>query len=293
LTPVSTLFALLAVISWCAVGVWALFKERLRVVGFFLLWLPATLVIESSFIALEMVFEHRMYLPSVALAGIAALGIATVLSRSARLRTVVLGGSAVIVCLLVVSTSARVPDWRSPVSLAQAAVQTSPNSARAWATLANAYKESGAGWDKIRPPMMKALLLDPNQSLALQLQVFRLIEQQRLQEAEQLLDRFGPGAQRDHRFLNTVGMLRLEQRNFEDAITYFEQALRINVSVPEVRYNLALSYELWGKCTEAHEKWLTYLQADTNEQRRAAVLARLQSNFETEGGRCYGWERSR
>jgi tetratricopeptide (TPR) repeat protein len=292
ITPASTFAAILAVIAWCALGVRALFQPRWRIMGFLLLWVPATLVIESSFIALEIVFEHRMYLPSVALAGIVALGIASALSRSARLRTVMLGGSTVIVCLLVASTSARVPDWRSSVSLAQATVQTSPNSARAWATLANAYKESGEGWDKIRPPMMKALLLDSGQTLALQLQAFWLLERGELEEAEEVLSRFGPGAQRDHRFLNTLGMLRLEQRNFEEAITHFEQALRINVSVPEVRYNLALSYELWGKCAEAHKKWLDYLRADTNQPRRKAVQARLLRNFETAGGRCYGWERS-
>jgi Flp pilus assembly protein TadD len=88
-------------------------------------------------------------------------------------------------------------------------------------------------------------------------------------------------------------MLRFEQGDYAAAIILLERALKENVSIPEVRYNLALSYELWGKCAEAHDNWLVYLQADTNEQRRTAVLNRLQNNFETEGGRCYGWERSR
>ena len=136
-------------------------------------------------------------------------------------------------------------------------------------------------------------MLDPKQSLALQLSVFQLIEQGRLDEAEMVLDQFEPREQRGHRFLNTVGMLRLEQGDFPAAITLFEQALKTNVSIPEVRYNLALSYELSGECAQAHEKWLIYLQADTNVQRRDAVLTRLETNFETEGGRCYGWERPR
>jgi hypothetical protein len=214
LTPASTLFAILAVVAWCVAGFWALFQPRWRVAGFFLLWVPATLVIESSFIALEMVFEHRMYLPSVALVGIAALGITSALTHSTWSRAVVLSGSAIVVCLLVASTSARVPDWRSSVSLAQSVVQTSPQSARAWATLANAYKESGAGWDKIRPPMMKALMIDPKQSLALQLSVFHLIEQGRLDEAERVLGQLEPKDQRGHRYLNTVGMLRLQLECF-------------------------------------------------------------------------------
>jgi Flp pilus assembly protein TadD len=292
LSPASTLAAMLAIVAWCSVGVWALFQPRWRIAGFFLLWVPATLVIESSFVALEMVFEHRMYLPSVALAGLAAMGLAGLLTRGSQPRVAVLGVAAVIVVLLMVSTSIRVPDWRSSVSLAQATVRTSPESARAWATLANAYKESGAGWDKIKPPMMKALLLDPQQSLALQLQVFRLIETGMFSQAEDVLNRIRPGERGDHRFLNTLGMLRLEQRDFAAAVESFERALRIDVSIPEVRYNLALSYELWGRCAVAHEKWLEYLQYDSDQHRRAAVQSRLMSNFQTEGGRCYGWERS-
>jgi hypothetical protein len=60
LTPATTLVAMLGVASWCAIGVWALFRPSLRMMGFFLLWVPATLVIESTIIPLEMVFEHRM-----------------------------------------------------------------------------------------------------------------------------------------------------------------------------------------------------------------------------------------
>jgi Flp pilus assembly protein TadD len=141
--------------------------------------------------------------------------------------------------------------------------------------------------------MLRALQLDPDQTLALQLQVFWLLQQERFDEADAALNRFGDNAQRDHRFLNTLGMLRLERRDFEAAVRSFEQALQINVSIPEVHYNLALTYELWGRCAVAHQYWIIYLQQDSDERRRAAVRSRLQNNFETMGGRCYGWERSR
>ena len=292
-TPRSTLFALLFVVAWCGLGVWALLQSRWRIAGALMLWVSATLVIESTFVPLEMVFEHRMYLPSVGLSGLVGLGLAHVLTRAERLRPLVFGACAVAIGLLILSTSRRVPDWRSPLSLAQASVRTSPGSARAWASLALAYRESGSGWDRVRPPMMKALAIDPNQTEALQLQVFWLLEQQRLVDAEVVLNRMSEVARRDHQFFNTLGMLRLEQRDYEAAVTYFEKALRINVSLPEVHYNIALAYELWGKCADAHREWVRYLQTDSNERRRAAVNRRLKNNFEAEGGRCYGWNRSR
>ncbi|MDH3466578.1 MAG: tetratricopeptide repeat protein, partial [Gammaproteobacteria bacterium] len=52
LTPGSTLSAFLAVIVWCALGLWAVLQKRRRIVGFLLLWVPATLIIESTFIPL-------------------------------------------------------------------------------------------------------------------------------------------------------------------------------------------------------------------------------------------------
>jgi tetratricopeptide (TPR) repeat protein len=291
LTPATTLVAMLGVASWCAIGVWALFRPSLRMMGFFLLWVPATLVIESTIIPLEMVFEHRMDLPSVGLAGLAALVASWMLLRFSRLRPMTLTVCCVVVLLLVVSTSQRVPVWQSTLSLAQDTVKNAPNSARAWANLANAFKEGGHGWDMIIPPLMRALALDPNHLGALHIYAIRLIELRRLDEAEQILDGLAPRAGRDHSIVNTVGMLRFEQGDLPGAIRQFEQAIRLNEFVPEFRYNIALSYELSGRCREAREAWLSYLHLEPNEKRQSMIRARLTRNFDTQGGRCFGLDR--
>jgi hypothetical protein len=288
LTPVSTLPALLAVISWGLLGVGALFRTRWRVVGFFLLWVPATLVIESTIIPLEMVFEHRMYLPSVALAGLAAAGLSWGLRQAVWLRLGALAVCGAVVLLLVLSTSQRVPVWRSDLSLAQDVVESAPNSARSWSTLANALKERGHGWDVVMPPVEKALARDPEQPVALHLLAVRLVELGRLEEAEKILDRLVREESRDHSVRNTIGMLHLRQGDLPRAIADFERAIELNPFVPEFRYNLALSYELSGRCREARLKWLAYLEHETDDRRRAVVRARLRRNFDTAGGRCFG-----
>jgi len=61
--PVSTIFSLFAIIG--AIG-FAIFKaKRLPIVSFCILWYFGNLAIESSVIGLEIIFEHRTYLPSM------------------------------------------------------------------------------------------------------------------------------------------------------------------------------------------------------------------------------------
>jgi hypothetical protein len=287
-SPVSTLFAMLALGAWISLGTWSLFRPRLRTVGFFLLWFPASLVIESSFIPLEMIFEHRMYLPSVALAGLVALIIGLTLQRMPRSMPVMIAGSTAAIIFLVVSSAQRVPEWRTQVMLNQSTVKNAPNSARAWGQLAAALRQEGHGWEKVAPPMMRALALDAGQSTALNLRALQFIEQRRLDEADAILRSIAPRAKIDHSIWNTIGLLRFEQGNFPAAIEQFEKVVALDSFVPEFKYNLALSYEYAGRCGEAYATWRSLLASSDNEFLNTSVSKRLITNFATQGGRCFG-----
>ncbi|MCJ7786033.1 MAG: hypothetical protein MUP41_19040 [Desulfobacterales bacterium] len=63
LDPISTLISILIIAGLIGVSIWTAKKKP--VLSFFILWYFGNLVIESSIIPLEMVFEHRLYLPSV------------------------------------------------------------------------------------------------------------------------------------------------------------------------------------------------------------------------------------
>jgi hypothetical protein len=63
LDPPTTLISILVVAGFIGYGIWAAKKRPM--ISFCILWYFGNLVIESSIFPLEMVYEHRLYLPSV------------------------------------------------------------------------------------------------------------------------------------------------------------------------------------------------------------------------------------
>ncbi|NMG77273.1 tetratricopeptide repeat protein [Aromatoleum diolicum] len=123
---------LVAILAWSLCGLWLAAHRGTRIVGFFTLWVPVTLSIESSFVPLEMVFEHRMYLPSVGFAGLIALGL---VHSARRPRTRAIPAWALLAGAILLSlwaTTQRVPQWRTEATLYEQAVRLAPHSARAW-----------------------------------------------------------------------------------------------------------------------------------------------------------------
>jgi cytochrome c-type biogenesis protein CcmH/NrfG len=61
--PISTLVCFITIIGLIVMAIWLAKRERL--LSFCMLWFLGNLVIESSVIGLEIIFEHRNYLPSM------------------------------------------------------------------------------------------------------------------------------------------------------------------------------------------------------------------------------------
>ena len=156
LSPPSTLAAFVATLTWIGGGTALLLRARSRRVGFFILWIPATLVIESSFVALELIFEHRMYLPTVGLAGLAAIGVARLQNR--RLATVV---TATTLAALLTSTLIRVPVWSSRERLFEQVATRAPGQVRVWNALGGFYGDMGR-YEKAASAFERASALEPN-----------------------------------------------------------------------------------------------------------------------------------
>jgi len=72
-SPLSTLPAIMFWATWIGIGIYLSRKRPL--IAFCLLFFIINHIIESSFIALEMLFEHRNYIPSMMLFFLASLGI--------------------------------------------------------------------------------------------------------------------------------------------------------------------------------------------------------------------------
>ncbi len=138
--PLTTLFALIAWLGLAGLA-WHL-RNRLPLLAFALLWYLVGHIMESTIIPLELVFEHRNYLPS--LGPILMLGWVLTAIPSNRFGYAALGGGiavAVLGFLLFVRTSF----WASELTLAESFYRHQPESARARFNLANVYIRQTAG----------------------------------------------------------------------------------------------------------------------------------------------------
>lgn len=128
-----------AALAWLAVFAVALRLRRVfPVLLFGLAWFWAGHLIESTFISLELYFEHRNYLPSIGLLAVLAVLLVWIpLPRARWLATL----AAVLVSL---GLTARVASlWSENVTAAEVWYQAHPGSARAAQTLSYFYREMG------------------------------------------------------------------------------------------------------------------------------------------------------
>lgn len=136
-TPASTLPALVLLALWAAVGVALLLCQGRRFLGALVLFPLLALTVESSIIPLDMVFEHRMYLPSFTLFLLASIGIFLLPTRFAM---------ATAGILLISSAACQVAylnHWNSRLTIYERAASQAPTSIRVQYNYANALVASG------------------------------------------------------------------------------------------------------------------------------------------------------
>jgi hypothetical protein len=120
----------LSLIAWAvALGTALMAYKRYPLLAFAVLFYLVAHSMESTVLPLELVFEHRNYLPSVGVAVLAAVGIARIALHLQALRgcAVLVAIVGVLVFLLMVRTQA----WQDEMSLARFNVINHPQSARA------------------------------------------------------------------------------------------------------------------------------------------------------------------
>ncbi|MEW6078378.1 MAG: tetratricopeptide repeat protein [Thermodesulfobacteriota bacterium] len=192
--PVVTLPAILALAALTAVAVVAAGKHRLY--AFSVFWFLAALAIESSFLGLALIFEHRTYLPSV----FPAIAAAHFLTR--RIKPAPAG--AIAVCLLIAlcawGTYRRNRVWADPLVFWQDTVRKSPDKAIPCNNLGLAYKEAG-GLDNALFFLNKALRI----------------------RKEQLGETHPDVAES----LSNIGLVYYRQGNFDQALACHQEALGI------------------------------------------------------------------
>ena len=140
--------------------------SELRLAAFGIFWFFMTLAVESSLIPIaDVIFEHRVYLPSVgffiAVTALLAVGSRMLAKRFKAVARFVMPVTMIVVLLLAGATYARNHIWRDWITLWQDTVQKSPNKARPHNILGIGYLNQRF-FDDAVPEFYTAIKLNPN-----------------------------------------------------------------------------------------------------------------------------------
>ena len=137
LDPATTILSAGAIACTIITAIFLARKQRL--LSFSILWFFGNLIIESSVIGLEIIFEHRTYLPSMFFF-LALVMQAYRLIKTERIASIILG---VLVSLLCFWTLERNRVWFDPVVFWKDNIKKAPTSYRAYNNLGRFYIMSG------------------------------------------------------------------------------------------------------------------------------------------------------
>jgi hypothetical protein len=152
LSPPTTIIAILIIAGMLGLAIYTARKNRLN--SFCTLWFLGNLLIESSIVPLEMLFEHRTYLPSM----FAALMLLLFFERVVKNRNIIMVSMITVTLLFSYWTYERNKVWQDELTLWEDVQQKSPNKARANLNLGLAYVEKNRAVEAI-PVLKKALSL--------------------------------------------------------------------------------------------------------------------------------------
>jgi hypothetical protein len=288
LSPPTTLLSMLALAAFVVAAMALFVRPGTRAIGFLLLWPVMTLAIESSFIPLEMVFEHRMYMPMVGLAMLVGAGfVAMQPSRP----TVVAGVVAAVLAVtlgLATSTAMRTTLWQEPLTLNEDALRKAPGSARAWGNV-GMHRYLGGDRDGAIAALEKAIELSGGrEKKALEHLGVIYLDLGDLDRAETLLGRAYRLQWEDPEpsILNHMGEVALARKRYAGAVEYFGRAIGIAPWKSAYYWNIALAYEGLANCRRALESWHQYLDLETDPDSRGQVEKHIAENYGRAQGGC-------
>lgn len=147
INPPTTLLSIifLILLTWLTIR----YRKKHPLMSYGVAWFLLNLLIESSVVPLELIFEHRLYLPSVGfflsltclLLGVLRLLLARFTEPD--FKTIACCFFALLISVLSLLTFMRNESWNDSISIYQDAVFKAPNNARAHANLAVAYGIAG------------------------------------------------------------------------------------------------------------------------------------------------------
>lgn len=266
LDPPTTAAALLLV-GLLTAGAVAL-RRRAPLVALAAVWFLAGLSVEQSILPIDLIFEHRLYLPSLGLFLLAAVGLERAAAALPALALRPHGAwalAAPLVAALAAGAVVRNEDWRDPSVLYADEAGNGPGASRGLLTLGMQLRVSGK-LDEAAAVLRRALALEPgnmgarvNLANVLRDQGDHAAAERMYRETTELAPGFGPGWHAlgiyllgrgrtlearlameqaatllpgDARCLNTLGVTRARTGDAAGALAAYQRAIELDPGEP-------------------------------------------------------------
>ncbi|MBU0728252.1 MAG: tetratricopeptide repeat protein [Proteobacteria bacterium] len=244
LTPPPTLFAILTLTGIAAA---AIYKAKThRIFAFCLLWFLGNLLIESSVLGLEIIFEHRTYLPSMLLGLLPAL----LILKFPRHKPLAISMLLILAIVFSIWTYQRNFVWKDAVTFWKDCVVKAPSSLRAHNNLGLVLADEG-NFSEAEKHFSEALKIAPGYVDArLSLGVV-LKRQGRYSDAAAQYRNLLINDPYNARAHNNLGIILKIQGNLDQAVYHYKEALRISPAYAFAHHNLANALKIQGNLQEA------------------------------------------
>ena len=246
LNPPGTLPALLLILLLIGASVYL--ARRRPLLSFALIWFWGNLFLESSFLPIELVYEHRLYLPSLgiflALSVLGAESLARLKTGNGAKQGLKILIPAVIIIPLAIMTYQRNAVWSDRESLWKDAAEKSPTLPRPHYNLANVYAQRRQ-YDKAMPYYFKTIRLKPDHAKA-------------------------------H---NNLGYCYFFKKDIRRAIAESKIALKYNPKLVDAYFNLGIYYWNLGKLEAARRQLQKALRINPRYQKARRGLKELEKEI--------------
>lgn len=265
--PPATVMSLAAIAGLLSASLWTI--TRWPLISFGLLWFFLNLAIESSVVPLELIFDHRMYLPSVGLILAAFEAVRRVFSKAAGRWTIherekiAWSAVALLSAVLCLMTFVRNEDWETAVNINADAARKAPNHPRAHANLASALNRAGRYAEAVEAAQ-KAIEVgrdhfEEHFVAATNLVIGRLHldgEEKALEEAERLLATAPKASDATAlpNFLTILATLQTRAERYREAYGSVQKALDVLAKFPRLRSDAPMVYAAMNRLVQAVAK---------------------------------------
>lgn len=253
--PATTLFSVFILVS--LIGVALCTARRQRLISFAILWYLGNLAIESSVASLEMVYEHRTYLPSMFL----LLAFVFPPFRWVHHERAVLAATAAVILVFCLWTYQRNEVWKDPVALWRTSAEKSVTKARPYNNLGNALSSAGRPEEAIRC-YTEALRRDPKYYAAHISIGAALMTQGKLDEA---ISHYTDALKTKPDYApihQSLGIAFTREGNLDMALFHYEQALRLDPNYADAHAGIGVVLARKGQTNEAVSHYRKALAID-------------------------------